>query len=938
MAIKKRELLPRLFNVYPGEERNALRFAGLGFLWAFAITCGLKFADALFLLHIGAEELPKAYTLISCGMILIASLLLYGFHRVSSYVIFVTTLTVAISFYLFAFICLMFQLEDNGSWFWFMLKIAGTMFFSVLMTCYWTFIDQYHHLQDAKRLYSLFSSTIFLGVATTGLVMRSGVFTLPLLLLFIVGLFCVTLLWVRKIASSAPEILHEDAEAEDPTSGKSSNSLRFLFRSILRSRFTLLLMASNLLIQLLLVITEYNYLSAFQERFASTLLPTDEGTEAGLTQFLGNCLAVVSCFNVLFGLFVYSRLVRRFGISSLLVITPALLMLAFTGWSLVDSLIFPLIGFFVVEGTLYVIDDNNFNLLLNAVPSKVKYKIRVIIESFFEPIGMLTSAILLTLFQNQSKALGLLLATAALIIALALRFQYLPALFSNLAESAIRFQRSVEEWFGKMPRKQQKSAEHRLLALLKLFNDEQAQLFACEGLLAFEDVTILQQLLDYTTHMKASAKVRLLGLIEKSVFAKDVTIIDTIQNWIHDDFDPHLKSAVHFYLASRGLLHPDKALDDLHSDDVQLRGAAIVALNNSLAYLPTATAAQNRALAAQSLQQLLESDKEEELCMGLQILGIEGEPQDVDLLLPYLKSASPALARTAAQSIARADKIDAVRQAPQLISQLQLSGDSEIRLACLKALGTMHDSSLVDDIIRASIHLRPNEQRLAEQIISKIGLRTVPTLIALIKDTSLHDRCRLLAGRILGRLSLPQLRANLSEIIRQEIDRAYFYFAHTYTIQRQHPDLDLSMLCDVLDTGYQSVLEFIIQLLGVAGEAEDCELLSRSLRSRNPKVRSQVVEALEKTTEPVIFRLLQPLIEEMPPEEKLRAYLRRGHQPLSLTALLDKLNASPAQIDQIIAATLMYNLDLPNWRELLRQQMFRQDELFHHFAYELLET
>jgi hypothetical protein len=225
-----------------------------------------------------------------------------------------------------------------------------------------------------------------------------------------------------------------------------------------------------------------------------------------------------------------------------------------------------------------------------------------------------------------------------------------------------------------------------------------------------------------------------------------------------------------------------------------------------------------------------------------------------------------------------------------------------------------------------------------EEVIFKMGLRTVPALLSIMRDIHIPDRCRLLAGRVLGRLALPQLRANLSDIIRQEIARAYFYFYHYHTIQSFNPELDLSMLQDVLITGYHSVLDFIIQILGVAGEVEDEELLSRSLRSRNPKVRSQVVEALEKTCEPQIFRLLQPLVDDIPYEEKIRAYTKSGHTPMKLNPLIDKMGKSSAQIDQIIAATLKYRLNLPSWRESLRQQMSRQDEIFHHFAYELLDS
>ncbi|WP_068468443.1 hypothetical protein [Candidatus Protochlamydia phocaeensis] len=932
-----RGILQRVFHIYPGEERNALLFAFLGFLWAFGVTCGLKFADALFLLHVGAEHLPQAYTLASCGMFVIAFILLYAFHKFSSYPIYLTTLLLGISFYLFVFICRLAGIGENSHWFWYALKLAGFFLFAVLMTCYWTFIDQYHHLQDAKRLYSLFSSTIFLGAASTGLLMNSGLFDLNHLLLLIIVLLTLTYFLVRKISRIIPLVAHEDMETEGQFYEEGS-SFKFLIKSILGSPFTLLLMTSNFIIYLLLVITEYNYMFTFENHFASQHDNNlGGGTEAHLTLFLGQWLATVSVSNLFFGLFLYSRLVRRFGISSLLMITPILLIISFTGWSISASLVFPLIGFFVVEGTLYVIDDSNFNLLLNAVPAKLKYKIRVMIESFFEPVGMLTSAILLSFFQNHSKLLGLILAASLLCIALALRSRYLKALFFNLSQNAVQFRRTVKDWLGKMTDKQQRAAENRLLAILSK-GDEEAQLFACEGLLAFEDPAILKKLLSEGTHMQISAKIKLIHLLEQSLFAKNSLVLDTLQNWIQQDFDIQLKSAVHLYLARQGLLHPEKVLSDLKSPDIHLQGAAIVALKKSLAYLPPTTAAYNRTLAAQHLKLLLDSHHEEELCMGLQILGIDGDAHDVDILISYLNHSSLAISRAASKSIALAPAIDSIRQAPRLLAHLNQISDNEVRLNCMHALGKVNDSSLVHDIIQTSLHFRPNERRLTEEIIYKMGLRTVPTLLSLTKDTQMPDRCRVLAGRILGRLSLPQLRANLSDVIRQEIERAYFYFYHYHTIQSHYPDLDLSILRDVLITDYHSVLDFIIQLLGVAGEVEDVELLSRSLRSHNPKVRSQVVETLEKTCETAIFRLLQPLVDDIPYEEKIRAYIKSRHTPLSLTELLNKMGDSSAKIDQIIAATMKYHLNLPNWRESLRQQMSSQDEIFHHFAYELLES
>ncbi|MFI0435175.1 MAG: hypothetical protein ACH350_05545 [Parachlamydiaceae bacterium] len=937
MTSLKKGVLQRIFSIYPGEERRAFLFVFLGFIWAFGATCGLKFADALFLLHVGAESLPQAYTLIACGMFFIAFILLYSFHKFSSYRIYLTTLQLGLVFYLGIFICIFLNIGSDSHWLWYVLKLGGFYQFAVLMTCYWTFIDQYHHLQDAKRLYSLFSSSIFLGAASTGLLMNSGVLDLEHLIGLIITLLIFTFFWIKKITRNISVVAHEDSEQEGVVY-ESGHYIKFFFKSIASSPFTLLLMTSNFLIYLLLVITEYNYMFTFENYFANQPgISTGGGTEANLTRFLGQNLATVSVGNLFFGLFVYSRLIRRFGINSLILITPILLIIAFTGWSLSPSLLFPLIGFFVVEGTLYVIDDSNFNLLLNAVPTKLKYKIRVLIESFFEPVGVLTSAILLSFFQDQSKLLGLVLAICAFCVAIGLSKNYLKALFFNLSANAVHFQRSICDWIGKMSDKQQRAAENRLLGIFKL-GDQQAQLFACEGLLAFEDPAILKRLLSYASHMKAETKVKLIYLFEQSIFAKNISVLDSLQDWIQNDFDPLLQSTVYFYLAKQGLLHPEKIMGELKSSDILLQGAAIIALKKSLAYLAPATAAYNRTLAAQHLKILLDSHHEEELCMGLHILGIDGDAHDIDFLTSYLVNPSSKVSRTAAKSIVQIGVLDSIRQASHIIEKLSQIRDNEARLDCLKALEHVNDSSLVDDIIHASLHFRPNERRLIEEVIFKMGLRTIPSLLSITKDTQVADRSRLLAGRILGRLALPQLRAILSDIIREEINRAYFYFYHHHTIQSLNPSLDLSILQDVLITGYHSVLDFIIQILGVAGEVEDEELLSRSLRSRNPKVRSQVVETLEKTCELQVFKLLQPLVDDIPYEEKIRAYEKSGHQPLNLEALLEKMSHSSAQIDQIIAATMKYHLDLPNWRESLRQQMSCQDEIFHHFAYELLDS
>lgn len=884
----------KLFNIYPGEERRAFLFGLLGFLWAFGVTAGLKFADALFLLHVGAHELPVAYQLTACIMILLAAVLLYVFHIFPIKKIFTIVLSLGIAFYLLMDVFFYYDIGESKA-IWFALRIFGTLFFAVVITCFWTFVDHFHHLQDAKRLYGLFSSMLFTGIACTGLVMRLGLLSFQQLTVGIIALLLASIVLIQYIYRNIP-LIHDEYETIGGSSLHHESSLRAVIKSVLTSRFTLLLMTANFLIYVLLVITEYNYMASFDEAFDPHGAVSSIGTEqnAQLTQFLGQWLAVISISNLIIGLFLYSRLVRHFGIGGLVFFTPVILLATFSGWTLSESLIFPVLGMFVVEGTLYVIDDSNFNLLLNAVPIKLKYKIRLIIESFFEPIGMLVSSFLLSVAWIDSKILGLTLSGCLLIVAFAMKGRYIQGIYRNLAENAIHFQRRVSDWFGLMRDKENQTAKKRLLAIIRQ-GDEKLLPLAIEGVVNLNDGSLVSKMLKQVDDMDSSIKLVCVEALSKSNFSQHHVTMPHMLAWMEEDSEL-LKGPIHFYLANIGKLSSSNIIEDLSSDNLLLKGAAILALKSS-----TSSFEDGKQLAETELQNLFSTKAD----LALRIIG----PKDI-------------------------------KYAPRIINMLISAKDSELRILCLEALGKMHDPSLVKEIIVASVHFRPSERRKTEDIVATMGVSIVPPLLSMLKDVQLHDRCRVLASRILGRLNLALLRENVYDIINVEIDRAFFYFYYYHTIQGIYPDIDLHILEDALLTGYHSVLDFIIQLLGIAGELEDCELLSRSLRSPHPKVRGQVLETLERTSETKIFRLLRPLVSDLPDQEKLQFYRHRhnGNINLSLVQLLDHLENSSAFVDKIVSAALKYRLNVSDWRASLLKQLSTNEELFQHFAHELLET
>lgn len=903
-----KSLVRKLFNIYPGEEKNALSFALLGYVWAFAVSLGWKNTDALFILNVGAEHLPTTYFIIALCMIVIASLMIRAYDKLQVHRIFITNLCFAIAFYTAAHFFLLQEMESGSKVIWYALRIFGWIAFCVINTNFWVFIDQYYHLGDAKRLFSLFLSAVFLGFGTTGLLMQLGLPEVQWVVLIIVGILIVAIFIILWIAKRIPHIHGE--QDFDPALNVDESSWRQLILSILQSKFTLFLMGLNFLNYVSVVLTEFNYMSAFQGYFGGgySVGPVVGEETAPLTLFLGKCILAASLFNIIFCLFFYSRLVRRFGLTNMLVITPLLFVTTYFGWQFSLALIFPLMGFFIAESSLLVVDDNNFNLLLNAVPSRLKYKVRVIIESFFEPIGTLTAALLLSFFASKSLILSLFFASILLMVALLVRNLYTKAIYLNLRQNVIHFEKTPKEWLQNLSEKENKGAKSRLLELVRT-EDPAALEFAIEGILDFEDQELFDQFLDIIKTSSSSAKIIFIEKLKTSDFANDPKVHQELLEWNHQGNDLPLKGTLHLFFAKKGLLSSQEALSDLSSGDSKLICASLIALKHSYDFKSLIATTEHRTLSLLYLKKLLESEGEQDILMGLEVLAFDASQDDIYLLCPYLHHEFLGIARMAASAVEKIASQETASCSKELLQELTARPDPELRRHIINALGKMADISIAQDLLTSSIHLRPSERRHIEKILFNMGSTLIPILLTMTKNSALHDRTRVLAGKILGRLSVLDLRRELFDICKKEIERAQVYFYHYHTISETYPHHDLHVLKDALLSSYHSVVDFIIQLLGVAGEIEDVELLSISMRSENAKVRSQVIETLERTCETPLFRILRPLLDETPLVEKIKSASPRR---LSLQQLLNRLQNSPLVVDQIAASAVLTAIIKPS--------------------------
>lgn len=916
-------VLYRIFNVQKGEEFQAFLFTLLAYIWAISVFAAYKYADALFLHYLGPEFLPHVYTAIAILLVLLSLLIVVALRYYNPDKILMVVLGVFSAFYFFCFAISTGASLSHSLLFWFSLKAIGYSLYIVINTCFWMFVDQYYHIQDAKRLFTLFGTAVFLGDVTTGALMNFEVLSLSMLFLFI-AIPCLFAIGLSYYISRKCSVVVDDSSIDsDPHT--ENQTLLTLLKAIFTSPFTLLLLGFNFFMQLSEVLNEYNNYTAFTLHFGSEeIADVTSGVKAPLTVFLGKLVWLTGVFKIIVGLFVYSRLAKRYGINNLVVFSPFVLILTYAGWVSHEWLIFPLVCYFVNEGTVYVIDDNNFSLLLTGVPTKVKYKVRIIIESFFEPIAMIVSAALLYAFGHQAKFVSLILSIGWFSVALGLRRSYLRALIINLWDNTLHIGRTAKQWYGKMKDKQKQKVLHRLLAILR-YGDQRAEEFAIDGVLAFDHRPSLPKLLSMLDDCSPKTKFYFVDAVEETSLADDDRVSTALKTWLETEEDPKLAHKIRFFLASYGKLDPSQVMNDLHSEDPEKFAPAIIALRND---------PSTKGLAAERLKQLLDSNHDEEICLGLSILGCDDSTEGVDRLVPFLDHPSPEVFRTASRALSLVIDKRSASYSEQLIDCLARSNDYRFRLNCLDALAKIVEPSQAAEVISATSHFRARERRKIEEMIVGLGKSTVNELLSIVTDQEVHHRSRMLAARILGELDLAALHSELNRVIENELERAWFYLNHYYNLEDSRQGIDLKTLSQTLKSGYEAALDFIIDLLGVAGSLEDTDLISKSLKSSSSKIRAAAIEALEKSSTAHHFRAVLPLANDSTIKEKLEYH---NQEPLELYSLLEALVNSPSQADQIVAATLLYQLDLPGWRESIKKLQESNDQLLRHFAAELLE-
>jgi hypothetical protein len=900
----------RLLRLYPEEIPKTVRFAALSFLWSFAASAGVTFFDGVFLEVIGAEWLPRAYGYISLSLMLISVLLFRALQTISLERIALLTQLAVMGVQLIS-LGIYFTVPASAFYLLFALKVFATSAYAALSITFWSFIDQYYDLQDAKRIYTLVMAAIFLGAILSGtyisqlspLIGIGGMLTSIALALSLGGALTLYI-------SAREQMVHDELE---DLPGKKSYSIASWVSQVTSSSFALFLIAINILAQLLWNVTEFNYFTAFSTEFA--LEPSYK-----LTTFLGSIKAGISVANVLFMLFGYSRLIHRIGLNRSVLIPFALFAALYAVWLPYPSFAVAVAGIIILEGALFTIEDNNFNLLLGIIPAKVKRSLRVFIEAFVEPLGILIAAGLLT-SESKSIFIGGILSVLAVATAYGLMRSYRSAVLDNLRSKTLNLNQTPSEVLAKLPRR-----ERRRIALRAL-SGELDPGPALDSLIALGNVEGIADLLSGIDRFSESDQRSLLSALLTSTLAKRPEIKAAARRIYKKDSLPELK----ILLALNQCLPHEDSLQLVESSDPRACVAGILSLEAAAGSDALSETYTLRSMAAFALQRLLASSAPEDLSMGLFAQGFMNNASDLHLVLPYLSHEDRSVQLAAALSTTRLISPEQSDLAAELIHLLPKLEASDVRLQVIEAIGKSLNDTLALPFVSCAENLSPIQRRSAISALSS-GAVSAAILLELTGRSQLNLKARLLTGKALAHLNPRLLKQTLRTLIIPEIMRAQAYAWHAYHIRKNE---DLSLLAEAMEGSLNHLIDFIIGLLAAAGSIEESELITYSLRSGNEKTQAQGIETLEKAADRKIFRLLEPLVDDRPIEEKIRRLPSHAHQ--SIEGVLELLENSPLTADRLIAWHTRAKLKIGDWRaRALGREKEHEAPIVDHFVSQLL--
>lgn len=902
------DFIRRLFRIHRGEELKVFQFITLGTFLQAGIAIGMSLTDTLFLIEVGPDKLPIIYMIVPIIMTLFTPVYSYflnrfGVQRSFGYILFIL-LGGGIFFYLLVSSTALLPNRTLVSLVFYMAKLYSFLWMIALYTLYWSFVEIYFDILDAKRLYPLFSGGLALGAVVGGSMV--SVFTTFLNAEFLF------LVWSVLAAATYPLLLLlkrrwrplELFEAAEESSLMEQTG--DVLKAMKSSRYVLLLNLTMFGTIFLTTVCEFQYMEVFSEM----------GNTEQLAALFGKLFAAANVFNLVINFIVFTRLITYLGVRNLVLVQPLIYLAAFIFYYFDYGFNAALFGFLAYQGAQLSIDSNNWNFIYNAAPSESKTQVRTFVENLGDPLATAAAGVFLAVWApaldpRQIAQIAILVGVGHIIVSLLLRNDYLMAMITNLRHDWLDFSQTDEEII-----RQLSVSDLDILEEYALHSQLEVAKTAVRFLWILDNYRGLRALLALFDQCSENDRQKLTELFEMMLRDEDNMIVREILLWLETQ-DVTLSPSLTETLGSHGMIQAKTMMPLLRSHDPVEMGAAAISLLNSWDI-------QDGFEAIWVVNQLAEGGDDYKK-IAIRVLGRSKQERYAHYLVQFLDHPDRSLRLETLRSLNELVSPDSTRLIPAILTAIE-KGNHEERILGLDVLLKIKDSGCVAPLIKISETFTPFQRRRTEQIILSIGLQTVPMIVSIFRDSKLTTKARSIAARALSKLAFPQFENYFGEIIARALPWAYIFLAYHLTLKRETESAGIGVLAKLYHSVYTQIIEFVLEILAIGGRLPDFEMISSSLRSTNPKIRANTIETIEQGVSRDIFVLLLPLVDSRSPEDKIEFYKRKFSRTLiSAPEIIKRALDSKFAIECAAGAQALWESSREDALDILHDKMREVD-------------
>lgn len=374
-------------NMRRGEGRGVALVLAYAILLYCANVLAHTAGYALFLAEFGAASLPYTYI----GVAMVAPLLSLVTLKLNERFALGPVLLGVHALLLVALAAAWAGLLAAPRWLLFGLPVFYGVLNTLMNASYWNLLGRLYSLQQGKRLFGLLGSgenlaTIALGFATPALVASVGTANL---LLAAAVLMAPTLALLALLLRANPAAFAEPAEE------RSEGGERGQLGPLLRDRYLQLIIA----VFVLLMVGIYTVDNIFYGQ-AERIFP-DEDTLAG---FLGQFFGLYGALSLAMQLFVSGRVLSRFGVQPILLATPIGLLALTALFALAGTLgAWPLALFWIAAGAemyrlvMDAVDVAASNVLYQPLPDRQRTQAQTFVDGIVYPLSIGLAGLVLLL-------------------------------------------------------------------------------------------------------------------------------------------------------------------------------------------------------------------------------------------------------------------------------------------------------------------------------------------------------------------------------------------------------------------------------------------------------------------------------------------------------------------------------------------------------------